>query len=197
MAIVTMPAASVPADVEWRPGPKTQVNRSEWTGRAKTTVLAGAPRWKATVKLPPILGEPNVYAWRAFVVDLEGQANSFRLIACERDQLVGVTPLVNGAGQGGYTLATDGWGAAGTKLKRGQFVTIGDQLLALMADVVANGSGQATLTFKPYIRVVPADNAPIEVRRPWALMKMVDDDAGWAAHIGQNYEIGFQCEEAY
>lgn len=197
MTIIAMPATPAPRKISWKLRQPTQVNRSEFTGRRKVTVLATAPRWTATVELPPITGEPNVYAWRAFAVDCDGQANSFRLIACERDQITGVTVLVNGGGQGGFAINTDGWGGAGVKLRRGQFVTIADQLLTLTADVVADGTGAARIQFKPFLRRVTVDNSAIEVRRPYALMAMSDDEAGWAVDVGQQYAVSFECEEAY
>ncbi|OWK27583.1 hypothetical protein [Sphingomonas dokdonensis] len=196
--LITFPAAPVPATIEWAIDQPAQVNRGEFTGRRRATILAAAPRWFATVTLPPILGEDRVLDWRAFVVDLDGVANSFRLVAVERDQLpAGVAVSVDGAGQGGLQLATKGWGAPGLKLKRGQFVTVGDQLLMLRAPVIADAAGKAILSLKPYIRLTPADGAPIEVRRPYAVMAMSDTRNGWSVGIGQNYAISFQCEEAF
>jgi hypothetical protein len=197
MTLIPMPASPVPRSVAWSIKQPTQANRSEFTGRRKVTVLATAPRWSATITLPPILGEPNVYAWRAFAVDCNGQANTFRVIACERDQIVGVAPHVKGGGQGGYSIVTRDWGAAGRKLQRGQFVTIDGQLLMLTYDVVAASDGTATLIFKPYLRSIPADGAAIEVRRPYAVMSLTEDVAGWTADIGQQYAITVDAEEAF
>lgn len=197
MSLVTMPSSPVPAAIEWKPKQPAQVNRSEFTSRRRVTILAAAPRWYAKVTLPPIVGEAAVLAWRAFVVDCEGPANSFHLIACEKDQIAGVSPVVLGGGQSGRALNTAGWGAAGTKLRRGQFVTINEQLLTLTADVDADGSGHATIQFKPYLRIVPADGAPLVVTRPYALMSMSNDDTGWAVGIGQQYQISFDCEESF
>ena len=197
MVMINMPAAPVPAKIEWSIDQPAQANRGEFTGRRRVTLLAAAPRLYAAVTLPAIKGEPNVYAWRAFVVDCDGIANRFRLVACERDQIAGVAVRVAGASQFGRTLKTSGWGSAGLKLRRGQFVTVGEQLLTLMADVVAAADGTATISFKPYIRVVPADNDPIEVRRPYAVMSMSDPRNGWAVDIGQDYALTFQCEETF
>lgn len=67
----------------------------------------------------------------------------------------------------------------------------------LNAAVVADGDGNATLAVKPYIRVVPADKAPIEVKRPYAVMAMSDPKNGWKVGIGQKYGVSFDCEEAF
>lgn len=196
--LIPFPAAPVPAQIDWQIEQPGQVNRGEFTGRRRVTILTTAPRWFATVTLPPILGEDRVLDWRAFVVDLDGVANRFRLVAVERDQLpASVVVSVDGSGQGGLQLATKGWGAPGLKLKRGQFVTVGEQLLMLRAPVVADAAGKAVLSIKPYLRLSPADGMPLEVRRPYAVMAMSEPRNGWSVGIGQNYAITFQCEEAF
>ncbi|WP_277969311.1 hypothetical protein [Sphingomonas echinoides] len=196
--MINIPAEPVASDIEWTIDQPGQVNRGEFTGRRRVTLLAAAPRWFAKVTLPPISGENRVLDWRAFVVDCDGVANSFRVVACERDQISGTLDVrVKGANQGGHALITSGWGAAGEKLKRGQFITLGDQLLMLNAAVVADANGNATLSIKPYIRVVPADQASIEVKRPYAVMAMTDPKNGWKVGIGQKYAVSFDCEEAF
>ncbi|MEJ8630588.1 hypothetical protein P0F65_13460 [Sphingomonas sp. I4] len=197
MPLIDLPTSPVPSGIEWELDQPGQRNEAEFTGTARVTLLPAAPRWFAKAKLPPIIGEANVLDWRAFVVDLDGIANSFRLTACERDQLIGVTPVVDGAGQGGFRLATRNWGGPGLKLKRGQFVTVNNQLLMLMAPVVADANGRATLSFKPYLRFAPEDGAGVEARRPYAVVSSVDTRNGWKVGIGQNYEIEFSVREAF
>lgn len=195
--LVTMPTKPIPADIDWTIDVPAQVNRSEWTGRRRAVLLPAAPRWFARVTLPPIRGEDAVLAWRAFVVDLEGVANRFRLIACERDQIdAGVEISVVGAGQGGRQLVTGGWPPSSTPLRRGQFFTSGEQLLMLMADVQSDALGRATLSFKSQLRFSPANGARLEVRRPYAVMTMTDPRNGWKVGIGQSYGFSFNCEEA-
>jgi len=196
--LINIPSDPVASDIEWTIDQPGQVNRGEFTGKRRVTILAAAPRWFAKVTLPQITGEGRVLDWRAFVVDCDGIANSFRIIACEKDQIAGSLDVrVKGANQGGHSLITSGWGAAGPKLKRGQFITLGDQLLMLNAAVVADADGNATLSVKPYIRVVPADKATIEVKRPYAVMAMLDPKNGWKVGIGQKYAVSFDCEEAF
>lgn len=196
--LIPMPASPVPASVEWSIDQPAQANRGEWTGKRRVVLLSAAPRWHAKVTLPPIIGEDRALDWRAFVVDCDGIANSFRVIACERVQIAeAVAVRVEGAGQFGHAIVTSGWGAAGQKLRRGQFVTIGEQLLMLTAPVVADANGCAILSIKPYIRVIPADAAPVEVRRPYAVMSMTDPKNGWQVGIGQTYAVTFDCEESF
>lgn len=195
--LITFPAEPVPAKIDWSIDQPGQANRGEFTGRRRVTLLTAAPRMYAKVTLPEIRGEHRVLDWRAFVFDCDGIANRFRVVAVEGDQITGVDVSVDGAGQGAHTLMTKGWGGAGRKLRRGQFFTVGEQLLCLQADVVAGGDGRALLTFKPYLRLIPADGAPLEVRRPYAVMSMSDPRNGWAVDIGKKYDVAFDCEEAF
>jgi hypothetical protein len=196
--MISMPPRPVPAKIRWDIDQPAQVNRGEWTGKRRVTLLSAAPRLYASVTMPAIIGEDRVLDWRAFVVDCDGVANKFPLIACERPQLAGDPKItVDGAGQTGHALKTKGWGSAGAKLRRGQFATVGEHLLILMADVVADAEGKAELRFKPYLRVVPADGEPVAVRRPYAVVSMSDPKNGWAVDVGQNYDITFACEEAF
>ncbi|WP_242148929.1 hypothetical protein [Sphingomonas sp. BAUL-RG-20F-R05-02] len=195
--LIAFPASPVPQKIKWDIEQPGQANRGEFTGKRRMTLLAAAARMHATVTMPPILGEDRALDWRAFIFDCDGIANRFPLIACERDQCGETGVVVDGAAQFGHSIATRGWSSPGLKLRRGNFITIGEQLLSVQAAVVADANGKATISIKPYIRVQPNDGDPIEVRRPYAVMVMTDPKAGWEAGIGQNYAISFECEEAF
>lgn len=90
------------------------------------------------------------------------------------------TPLINGANQVGTSIVTDGWTASATGvLLQGDLIQIRNQLVMVMADVNANGSGQATLTVRPAVRIAPADNASINTSTPTGLFKLLNPDIGW------------------
>lgn len=196
--LIAMPSWPVPRTIKWDIDQPAQVNRGEWTNRRRVTLLPAAPRLYASVTLPPIIGEDRVLDWRAFVVDCDGVANRFRLIACERPQVAG-NPLVqvHGDGQLGFALQTRGWGSPGLKLKRGMMITVNEQLLMVMAPVVATNDGVALIEFKPYLRAIPLDGTNIEVKRPYATVSMSDPKNGWAVDVGQQYDITFPCEESF
>lgn len=173
MAIITLPTCPPIIGKNWRFNAPTQVNRSEWTSRRKVTVLPAAPRWVADISGVDLSTDGQFWAWNAFFGAAKGRANSFRLPAVRKAQITGVTVRVNGGGQTGYSLITDGWAATG--LKAGQYVTVNDQLMRLMADVVPVG-GSATLTFDRWLLNAPADNAIVTVDIPTALMSLASDD---------------------
>ncbi|WP_010218940.1 hypothetical protein [Sphingomonas sp. PAMC 26621] len=99
--LITIPSDPVASDIDWTIDQPGQANRGEFTAKRRVTLLSAAPRWFAKVTLPAITGEDRVFEWRAFVVDCDGIANSFRIIACERDQIAGSLDVrVKGADQG-------------------------------------------------------------------------------------------------
>lgn len=196
MAIITFPNSPKIAEITWTPPAMTQVNRSPWTGKRRATILPFAGFWKCQVSLPMVMSEAEMLPWRAFLLACNGQANSFRIEIADAQQTSATSVLVNGGGQSGLTLNTDGWPTSGTVLKAGQIITVGDQPIVLAADAVASG-GAAALSLSRVLRASPADNAPVEVRLPTALMAMEKDDVPWSAMRGQMYGLSFTCEESF
>jgi hypothetical protein len=75
------------------------------------------------------------------------------------------TPLVNGSGQSGTSVVSDGWGNNKVVLMKGDLIQFEGQAKVHMvtADVSSNGSGQATIPVTPRLRGSPPDNATITV----------------------------------
>ena len=106
------------------------------------------------------------------------------------------TVLVNGGGQYGRTIATDGWPNSQTVLYAGQFVTINDQLLQLTSNVVSDGSGNATLTFEPFIRIATTDNASVEYKNPYCLMYL-QEQPSYSVDSGYVYSLSLSLRECF
>ncbi len=160
-------------------------------------LASGRGWWECSLTLPPIVGETAVNSWRAFMASARGAANDFRIPVNEIAQSSSTaTPLVNGSGQVGRSLNTDGWPISTTVLKAGQFLTINNQLLQLTADVVSNGTGQAVISFEPSIRTSPSDNTAIEYKNPYALMYFVEDP-GYSVEPGLVYSMSFSLRESF
>lgn len=196
MTTITFPSSPKPSTMSWRLVQPAQQNISQWTG-ARQVLASGRGWWECSLTLPPIVGESAVNSWRAFIGLARGVTNDFRVPVNELSQSSSTaTPLINGASQTGRSLNTDGWPNSTTVLYAGQFVTIGDQLLQLTADVTSNGSGQATISFEPAIRVSPADNAAIEFKNPYALMYFLEDP-GYSVEPGLVYSMSFNLRESF
>lgn len=196
MATITYPPTPKPQGVSWRLVMPAQTNVSDWTGR-RQTIASGRGWWESQVTFPPIVGTTNVNAWRAFIAKSRGKANDFQVPVDPTAQSSAVaTPLVNGANQTGRTLSTDGWPVSSTVLQAGQFVTINNQLLQLTENITSNGSGVATLTFEPPVRVAPSDNAAIEFKNPYCLMYLVEEPT-LSVETGYVYSLSLNLRESF
>ena len=196
MATITYPSTPKPSGMSWRLSMPAQTNVSDWTGR-RQTLASGRGWWECQITLPPIVGTTNINAWRAFVAKSRGGVNDFQIPVDPTAQSTSTaTPLINGAAQTGRQLNTDGWTPSTTPLVAGQFVTINNQLLQLTENVNANGSGVATLTFEPSIRVSPSDNAAIEYKNPFCLMYLVEEPV-LSVENGYVYSLSLNLRESF
>lgn len=113
-----------------------------------------------------------------FFDQLGGRRGSFLLRDPSYQLTAPGTPLVNGAGQSGNTLATDGWPASTTVLRMGDAFQLGSgattRLHRLTANATSNGAGQCTLNFVPRLRVSPLDNAALVVAQPAVHLRLIE-----------------------
>ena len=197
MATITYPSTPRPQGMAWRLVMPAQTNVSDWTGR-RQTLASGRGWWEAQITFPPIVGTASINPWRSFIAKSRGSANDFqvRVDLATPQSSATATPLVNGAGQTGRTLNTDGWPLSTTVLQAGQFVTINNQLLQLTENVTSNGSGVAVLTFEPPVRVSPADNATIEFKNPYCLMYLVEEPT-LSGEVGYVYSLSLNLRESF
>jgi hypothetical protein len=139
-----------------------------------------------------------------------GRSHVADLLACElvpaallipQPELVIGTPgatAVNGGGQAGFALVIDG-ATPGYTFRKGQFfnhVTLARRYLyCLTSPAVANGAGQATVSFWPMMRVVPADNATLDFATP-RIEGWLEIGGGWDVTPDFTIETEFSIEEA-
>lgn len=171
--------------------------------KATQRLLLGGSRWVATFTLPA-MNAAQAAAWQAFLLSLEGGANAFYAFDPDRRTPRGAatgTPLVKGGSQTGSTLDTDGWTASVVGiLKAGDYFTVNGELKMLTADATSDGSGNATLAFKPALRSSPSDNAPLTVTSASCTMALADDQqAIWdtGTHLGIYNPKTFSAYEVF
>lgn len=176
-----------------------QVNRSGWTGKRKVVALPGIELWSGSFSLADIATEEQERPWRAFLLSLRGPVNWFRwVLPCNSH--VGGKPTVRSGAGNGYTLPLAGLAPSTTILKAGQFMTVPlpsgyDRTVCLTADLVSNGSGQATATFEPALGEIPATGVTVETIDPFIRMALVDRTAGLGTQNGISGG-SFKVEEA-
>jgi hypothetical protein len=196
MAIITFPSTPKPAGMDWKLVMPSQNNISGWTG-ARQVLSSNRGWWECSITMPPIVGDSAVSPWRSFIAQARGSTNDFQIpVHPTAQSTASETALVNGADQTGRTITADGFAASTTVLTAGQYVTIGNQLLQLTADITSDGSGNATLQFEPPIRTAPADNAAIEYKNPYALMYFVEEPT-LSVVIGDVYTLSLNLRESF
>tara|TARA_R110002167_G_scaffold45515_5_gene136738 strand:+ start:1928 stop:2515 length:588 start_codon:yes stop_codon:yes gene_type:complete len=104
--------------------------------------------------------------------------------------------LVNGAGQTGTTLITDGWGINQPSLGVvGDYFEINGELKILTESATSDGSGNATLTFAPAIRKSPADGSDVITSNPMLTARIVGDAPVWALSAPVIHAFSIDCSE--
>lgn len=196
MAIVPYPTPHSHNGIGLRPMVSAQVNRSELTN-ARQAVDIGYSWWEATISVRN-MRHADAAAWLLFFGRVRGPVHSFRVPVTADPQHIGALAVrALGAGSG-YELLTDGWPPSATALRAAQLVTIGDQLMRLDEDAVADAAGVALLQFHAPLRRIVADNTAIETRRPWLLASLPENSPMLTIDVGR-IQAGFSFDvvEAY
>ncbi|MEM9881174.1 MAG: hypothetical protein AAF862_18050 [Pseudomonadota bacterium] len=84
------------------------------------------------------------------------------------------TARINGAGQAGTAINTDGWNGSTTVLTRGQWIQIGNALHRLSADAATNASGAVTLNLTRPLRTPTVNNQVLDYGSPQGLFRIAD-----------------------
>lgn len=129
---------------------------------------------------------------------LNGPLGIFRITPPDSESLgtfLG-TGLVNGAGQTGNSLVTDGWDINQPILGHaGDYFEINNELKILTENVVSDGSGNATFVFSPVIRKSPADGSSVITADPKLTARIVGEAPVWALSAPVIHAFSIDCSE--
>jgi hypothetical protein len=107
-------------------------------------------------------------------------------------------PKVNGAGQSGAVLSIDGL-PPGKTLKEGWFFSLiagGRRYLHLIAaDATASPLGAVTVSIQPMLRIVPPDNAVIELAEPKIEGAVQGNEHAWDPDLAEEVGLSFTLVE--
>jgi hypothetical protein len=197
--IVPLPTApAAPASIEFTATDTVAVSTNPFTGQQQ--VQDWQASWlEASVTYPP-LTQLQAQSWIAFLMSLRGQAKVFQmgdpLTGAPRGNAAG-NPLVNGSGQTGYSLATNGWtpDTPGILLM-GDLIQIGYRLYRNLTDADADGGGLATLNIWPQIRESPSDGDAIITTSAKGLWRLKSNSRKWSLTEMRVYGLQFEMREA-
>ena len=134
----------------------------------------------------------------AQLTSLRGQIGEFRISPPDHEGLGTAlgTGLVNGGGQTGSSIITDGWTPNQTiLLEIGDYFELNGELKQATSRAASNGSGVATIEFQPPIRRSPANNSAVVTVEPRATMRLVSPISEHSLSAPVVYAISIEAEE--
>jgi hypothetical protein len=180
----------------------TQINVSPLSNSVQTIEIPGA-RWTANMSFSNMEAEES-RVLSAFLARLRGSSGRFKLKdfthPTPRGSNLHSIVTVNGASQTGNSINTSGWTASQTgALLVGDYIQfVNNELKIVTADVTADGSGDATITFEPPIRTIPGDGNTITTTACETIMLLESDSISWATdNNGLITNISFNCIEGF
>ena len=199
---VSFPASIGLANLNIRARNVVGISASPFTGQQQVYKHQGQ-WWEAEVSLPP-MKRADAEQVVAFLLKMNGQYGTFLLGDKSATAPRGVgtgTPLVNGAGQTGNELITDGWTTSTTGiLKAGDWIQLGSgsstRLYKVLDDVNSDGSGNATINIFPDLRSSPSNNATITLNDTKGIWRLSSNETGYSIDQMSVYGITFACVEA-
>src|SRR5712671_2489275 len=197
--IVPMPTTpSAPATVEFTAMDTVAVSISPFTGQQQ--VQDWQASWLEASVSMPALTHAQAQEWIAFLMSLRGQAKVFQLgdplATAPRGSRLG-TPLVDGAGQTGYLLATKGWTAnAVGVLLPGDWIQVGYRIYRTLVIATADGAGKLVLSIWPQLRESPGDGDSITLNNTKGLWRLATNARKWSVTGSRTYGMQFEIREA-
>lgn len=193
---LTPPAAFRAQKASWRKHVNVLQTKSPFTGQRQAQKGQGE-WWEFDIELPPLLRE-DADAINAFLCALYSPAGTFyygpEAEALPKGVAAGA-PTVNGAGQAGNTLLTDGWEPNITNiLKAGDWLQIGTHLYKNLTDASSDAGGNATLTVFPRLRTDAIDNTELITSHPKGIFYLTTEN-GWDIDLNKTFTIKLSaCE---
>ena len=176
---------SFPSDISFSDFTITAMNavsssRSPYTFSEQVYKWSGQG-WKISGSLP-YMNRETAEKYNSFLIKLNGKYGSFLLSPPDAIAPQGSwagTPLVDGASQTGNELNIKGLTPSQTNIAvAGDYLQLGSDSSAFLYKVLDNadsdGSGNATLTIYPDIRVSPSDSAAIVTSSPKGRFRLSD-----------------------
>lgn len=199
---LSLPATKDLAAITLRLRSVVAVGTSPFTGKQQVQAHQGQ-WWEAECSLPP-MERADAEEWLAFLLALNGREGTFLMGdpkgGTPRGTALG-SPQVNGAGQSGNELATDGWTVSQSRaLAKGDYFSLGSgastRLYKMVEDEASDGAGAAALTFQPKLRSSPENNAALTVTNAKGLWRLSTNEVSWSVTDLIAYGIVFAAREA-
>lgn len=197
MAIIQVPAGLSVAKQTWG----QRRNDVEFRSAFGSQALEGsAPLWKCSMESG--LKRPGI--WQALIMSLKGRVNQLALWNMGRPQPLGTmrgSMTMAAAAQGATSLVITSAGQSGKTLVAGDYLGVGSgltqQVVMVLTDAVANGSGVITVATEPPLRNAFASSATVTWYRPCALFRRQESETSWEHSPGVTLGMSLSLLEDY
>lgn len=182
MSIIQFPMGLSISGQTW----SQQRNDIEFRSAFGAQVLEGAgPLWSTTITAGR--KKDGIGKWQALMLMLRGRTNQLALWNMGRPvplgSMRGVMALSGAAAQGATALSISSAGQGGKTLLAGDYLGIGtgltQQVVMVLFDAVADGSGAVTVVTEPPLRNAASSGALIVWNRPCALFRRKSSVSQW------------------
>ena len=183
MSVITFPSTLDVDKFSWEFKPMDVTFSSNF---GMQSIGGGMPKWAASISAPDIY-EYQASSWQSLLLQLRGRQNQLALWNLARPAPIGTyrgSPTLSSAATLGATTMTFVDATQTTKtLKTGDFLGIGSgvtqQVVMLVSDATANGSGSITVTFEPPLRNAFAIGTSVVWDKPKALFRQTASSNKW------------------
>ena len=172
------------------------ITGSPFTFRQQVYAHPGAA-WTGKVTLVPMVGE-TAHEWASFISRLAGVSGSFLMAPPDRTSPVGTATsdftVASSAALRATSISASSMGANKT-LKAGDRIEIGNIIYEQVLDVTANGSGEATLTIEPPLKVALAGAETIQTTSMLGEFRLTSNDVRPTRNPNGTYSLSFSFRE--
>ncbi|HEM8304977.1 TPA: hypothetical protein U2M51_001184 [Providencia rettgeri] len=177
MDILIWPKELEPSSLDWQLISNSKTFVSVFTGSAQTVRYPGS-RWRCDLTLNNLIDEKSRLL-EVILAQLDGESGRIKLFDWVRMGANDVgEPIVSQPNQMGRTILTKGWRPNSLVLKAADNVTINHELKKVTSDVMSDAQGNATISFSPMLRYSPVMGDKIEVKNPYGIFKLTDNNQG-------------------
>lgn len=175
--VLTWPENIAPSTMNWQLISNSQTFTSVFTGSAQTVRFPGS-RWRCVLTFNNLL-ENLSRDLEVLLAQLDGESGRVKINNWIRPGLSGKgTPIVSVANQTGTILQSKGWITNSIILRKGDYITVSNELKIITENVISDNEGNANIPISPILRHSPAINEKIETVKPYGIFKLTTNDQG-------------------
>ncbi|QCJ70441.1 hypothetical protein [Providencia heimbachae] len=175
--VLAWPENIAPSTMNWLLVSNSQTFTSVFTGSVQTVRFPGS-RWRCVLTFNN-LAENISRELEVLMAQLDGESGRVKISNWIRSGLSGKgAPVVSMANQTGSVLQTKGWLANSIVLRKGDYITVSNELKMVTNNIISDKEGNAQIPISPTLRNSPSINEKIETIKPYGIFKLTTNDQG-------------------